>query len=427
MAIMQYQDRKKGIIIGATIGDALCGPLEGFGPGHIRSIFGRITDYTDPSPALKGKPERWRKPGLYSSISQMIMLMLLTARKGRDMDMRAFVRALENNPPVEGHPFGAFRHPGAAERSLIERPSRSQETVPSIGCARTAAIAAAASTVMKTENSPRLEALQGARAFTRDCHSLAAALVFGALLDSLVTVAGLPPHSGLFELASASAGETARTIDSLSGQVFAAGINPETLLCAVMDFRRLFDHLAPLSAHDEAVRAICTTVNLHLASPVTRATVNHPLALPPYALVLCAMHRDLPGEALYSAASAGGSCAPLGSLCGMLAGAAAGTDWIPPALLAGLVNRRRVLAMAEAVAGGAHSGDARDFLAGEALLTGKEIEEFTARNRHRTGSSGKKRERKDPERELSRHVVESWTKIDKARYKKERRRGDGSD
>ena len=108
-----------------------CGPLEGFGPGHIRSIFGRITDYTDPSPALKGKPERWRKPGLYSSISQMIMLMLLSAGRGRGIDMRSFVRELENNPPVEGHPFGAFRHPGVVERGLIERPSRGPETVPS--------------------------------------------------------------------------------------------------------------------------------------------------------------------------------------------------------------------------------------------------------------------------------------------------------
>lgn len=424
---MHYQDRKKGIIIGATIGEALCGPLEGFGPGHIRSIFGRITDYTDPSPALKGKPERWRKPGLYSSISQLLMLMLLTARKGRGIDMRSFVRELENNPPVEGHPFGAFRHPGPVERGLIERPSRGPETVPSISCARTAAIVAAASTVTKTDNSSLPGGLEEARAFTRDYHSVAAALVFGALLDALVTGPGLPPHPGLFELASASADQVARTIDKRSGQVFAAGINPETLLRAVMDFSELFTRLAPLSDHEEAVRAIYTTVNRHVASPVTRATVNHPLALPPYALVLCAMHRDSPGEALYSAASAGGSSGPLGSLCGMLAGAAAGPGWIPPGLLAGLVNRRRVLAIAEAATGGAHPGDAGEFLAGEALLTGKEIEEFTARNRHRSSTADKKRERRDPERELTRHVVESWTKIDKARYKKERRRGDGGD
>lgn len=424
---MHYQDRKKGIIIGTTIGEALCGPLEGLGPGHIRSIFGRITDYTDPSPALKGKPERWRKPGLYSSISQMITLMLLTARKGRGMDMRAFVRELENNPPVEGHPFGVFRHPGPAERSLIERPSRDPVTAPSISCARTAAIVAAASTVTKTDTPSLPGRLEGARAFTRDCHSVAAAMVFGALLDALVSGPGLPRHSELFELASASAGEVARTIDSLSGQVFAAGINPETLLRAVMGFRELFDHLAPLSGHDEAVRTICAAVNQHAASPVTRATVNHPLALAPYALVLCAMYRDTPGEALYSAACAGGSSGPLGALCGMLAGAAEGTDWIPPALLAGLVNRRRVLAMAEAVADGGPPGEAREFFAGEALLTGKEIEEYAARNRHRTGTAGKKRERRDPQRELSRHVVESWTKVDKARYKKERRRGDGGD
>lgn len=131
-------DRKRGIIIGAAIGDALCSPLDGLGPGHIRSIFGRVREYLDPAPALKGRLDRWKKPALYTSISQTIMLILISAREDGGPDMDRFLRSLEDNPPVEGNLYGAFRHPGPAERILIEKRVRGPEASPSFSCARTA-------------------------------------------------------------------------------------------------------------------------------------------------------------------------------------------------------------------------------------------------------------------------------------------------
>ena len=418
-------DRKRGIIIGAAIGDALCSPLDGLGPGHIRSIFGRVREYLDPAPALKGRLDRWKKPALYTSISQTIMLILISARGDGGPDMGRFLRSLEDNPPVEGNPCGAFRHPGPAERNLIEKRVRGPEASPSFSCARTAVIAAAARAVSGYGASPLSEGPGMELALNREVHSLAAALIFGSLLEALAAGPGMPEYTRLFEMAIAAGERARRAVDSRSGLVFAAGINPESLLRATMDFQGLFERLARLSVREDAERAICEAVNRLVKSPVSRATVNHPLAVPPYALVLCGAGAASPAEPLYAAAEAGGSTGPLGALCGAIAGAAIGTSWIPPKLLDGLVNRRRLLSLAGALADSGKAGEPREFLASEAQLTRKEIEEYAARNRHRPGKAGKKRTKGDPERELSRHVVESWTKLDKARWKKEKRRSEG--
>ena len=83
----------------------------------------------------------------------------------------------------------------------------------------------------------------------------------------------------------------------------------------------------------------------------------------------------------------------------------------------------------DALAAGAVSPEALDdFIRSEASLTGKEQEELKARLRHtkKKQRSGP-RTRAEKEKELARHVVESWTKYDRARWKKERQRHDKND
>ncbi|MCU0843650.1 MAG: ADP-ribosylglycohydrolase family protein [Spirochaetes bacterium] len=422
---MNDTDKNTGILLGALTGDALCTPLEGLSAGHLRSVFGHIGDYTDPEPALKGKMDRWRKPALYSSLSQMTLLLLMTDRTPRGTDMGRFMEILSNAPSVEGSAFGVFRHPGPAERALLERLSRKTDGVPSINCARTTAIIAPYAAITEARAGGAPSGLEAALVFNRDPLSIAAALVFGRVLLSLRTETAMPSSGPLFNLAAASAELLAGEIDVRSNLVFQAGLNPETLLRATTDFRDLFRELGRAGGINTAVPLICSAVNRRVKSPITRATVNHPLALPPFALVLCGEHHESPGEALFAAADGGGACGILAALCGALAGAAVGKACIPDRLLDGLVNRRRLFDIVEALARNRGTEEnAREFLDAEAPLARKEIEEYVARNRHRPPSAKKPGARKDAERELSRHVVESWTKIDRARWKKEKRRGD---
>nr|HPJ15818.1 hypothetical protein [Spirochaetota bacterium] len=69
-----------------------------------------------------------------------------------------------------------------------------------------------------------------------------------------------------------------------------------------------------------------------------------------------------------------------------------------------------------------------EFLSDEYPLTIKENEEFQRKTKNKEtskASDGKKRQTE--EERLSRHVVESWTKLDRAKYKKEKKRNSDYD
>jgi hypothetical protein len=425
---MNGNEKSTGILLGAIIGDALCSPLEGLSPGHLRSTLGRITGYMDPEPALRGKLDRWKKPALYTSLSQMALIVIMAGKTARGLDTERLMEILRESPPVEGSAIGIFRHPGRAERALLERASGGKADIVSISCARTAAIIAPAAAVADLREGGAPRGLDAALLFNRDLPSVTAALVFVEILRNLLPEDGFPVPGRLFDLAVAAAESVAARIDTQSDLVLEAGANPETLLRSTGDFRELFGELGRRRGRDDVVPIICAAVNRHLKSPVTRATVDNPLALVPYALALCGDHHAAAGEIPFAAANEGGACGILGSLCGALAGAAAGTSWIPDELIEGLVNRRRLLDFVEALVRGRDTEEkSREFLAAEAPLTRKEIEEYIARNRHRPITAKKKTTRKDAERDLSRHVVESWTKVDRARWKKEKRRAEDGD
>ena len=112
----------RNVILATVIGDALGSAVDGLGKGHIRAHFREIHDYIDPEPALKGKMDLWRKPGLYSSISQfMLLCAMAAARRGPCRD--AFIRlcADASGSGNTGSGFGIFRNPDAVEKNFIAR------------------------------------------------------------------------------------------------------------------------------------------------------------------------------------------------------------------------------------------------------------------------------------------------------------------
>ncbi len=60
----------------------------------------------------------------------------------------------------------------------------------------------------------------------------------------------------------------------------------------------------------------------------------------------------------------------------------------------------------------------QDFISGEASLSAKETEEKNAKLKHVKIKIKKKKSRHEMEKELSNHVVESWTKFDRAKWRK---------
>ncbi len=419
------------VLTSMIAGDALGSAVDGMTRGHIRAHFRSITGYIDPEPALKNRLESWRKPGLYSSISQM-MLMLAMSCPRRGACAESFRRAVASSPEVAGYDYGIFRYPGAVERAFIlamKDPRQNRQTTEQ-PCARVIPVMTFLSFRNNSGADQILDVTAAVRLFTLDCSTLACALIYSSLLMGLASGA-LSLDRTVQASAEAAAG-VADAVDDNSSAIFAGGVNPGTLIGELRSAIDLLGEMASAATIGAAEEIIVSHVNRKLKTPVTRATVNLPSALFPYALAVSAFAgaagtAPAPAAAVYE----GGSTAALAAMAGALGAAQGGRLRQDDPLVQNLVNRKKVLALVDALSAGTASPGPEaldDFIRSEASLTGKEQEELKARLRHT-----KKKQRSGPltraekEKELARHVVESWTKYDRARWKKERQRHDKND
>jgi ADP-ribosylglycohydrolase len=419
-------DAARNIILAAIVGDALGSAVDGFSKGHIRANFREIDDYIDPEPALKGKTDLWRKPGLYSSISQFMLICAMAGfRRGPCAD--EFSRLCAGATGTSGSDNGIFRNAGAAERSFIDRikAGAPHSGAPSYPCARIIASLAPLSFRNNSSAERMADALSFVRLFTHDCATIAHGIFFSSLLAALYARASTA--GGLIRLSMETAESLVGEIKSRSAVIFEQGVNPDALAGEVSCLAGLLSGIARADSLDAAEKTICSHVNTRLKTPVTRATVNLPAALLPYSLSINAFHGN-GASLLFNAAAEGGSAAALTALTGAI-GACLYEPVVPEILVRNLVNRRKILSLIDSLCGETDPSPlADDFIRSEASLTAKEQEELRARLKH-----FKKKPKKNPpsradaERTLARHAVESWTKLDKARWKKSRKQMDKKD
>ena len=88
-----------------------------------------------------------------------------------------------------------------------------------------------------------------------------------------------------------------------------------------------------------------------------------------------------------------------------------------------LANKKKISAIIDQIAGEKdRSSIITEIYNNEPGLTIKELEEYRAKNKNiPVVKEKKKKTRGEIESELSKHVVENWTKLDKAKWKKERK------
>ncbi len=414
----------RNIILAALVGDALGTPVDGLGKGHIRTHFRTIDDYIDPEPALKGKMDRWRKPGLYSSISQFMLICALAGlHRGpcRDEFLRHCAAA------IGGSGYGIFRNPDAAERNFIERVNAGTPlTGPALS--PTARILPAMAVLGLRNKAPgelMADIIPVIRLFTLDPATMAMSLFLASLLPVLIERSASP--AALLPVSAETAGALAGDVEANSAGLFGHGINPGPLARELRGLAGLLAGMAGAGSFEDAERTICAHVNRGLATPVTRATVGLPGALLPFALAICAFHGD-GATLLFHAVAQGGSTAPLTALAGAI-GACCHESVIPDQLVRNLVNRKKLLMLADSLRANADASRlAGEFIRSEYSLTAKEQEELRARLKHvKKRPKAPPPTRSEKEKALSRHAVESWTKLDKARWRKERKQRDKND
>lgn len=413
----------KGILLGVVLGDSLGTPLDGLSRGHIQAVFKTMDTYIDPLPALKGRVNRWRKPGLYSSISQMMLLIaMLCAIESKRRESR-FIEYIKNSPETGKSRYGIFRHPGAVERRLIERIKYSsdgpEDQTYSSPCARLIPILVPA-LLSHEESRQRLMShiVSFARLFNQNHLSIAGALSFGAFLNRLIHEK-INRDVDFFSLAIEENEKLAKELHENAHSIFEQKINPDSLEEAVRELTRIYGSIKGFEDSTLAEKHICEQVNRYLKNPIKRATVNHSLSIIPYAIHLARVQIANPPKALFSSLGEGGATAVLCPLTGSIMGAMYGTENFPDSLIQEMVNKKRISNVLNALSEGRCTKSIiDDFIESELPLTVKEIEELQAKTRHWKPGEKQKKPRRDRERDLSTHVVESWTKIDKAKWKR---------
>jgi len=407
------------VITSIVTGDALGAPLSGFSRGHIHNHFPDINSYIDPEPALKGKLEKWTMPGLYTSIGQLsIITGLLATRKG--LPLTSFQKIISETP---GNDQGIFRNPDITERSLFLEGHHPLHGYPS-----SRIIIPPSLTALKLKSSPLLfqNVLETAASSTENPCNIAGALILSEMLRKALYETP-PGKSNLLSHALEVIDTVTRHTRENSGIIFDLKLNPDYLEGAFESYKNTCLALSVEGTLEKKEEEICKEVNATLRSPVKRATINHPLAVLPMGLFLASRLDVNPQSLLFKAVSLGGEASALGAVTGFFAALCGETEHITGVLTDTLVNKKRIMSLNGIITKEKGSfDDLQDFIRGEAGLTAKCAQERDAKLKHQKKPQGDKQNKKKPKRskeeELSRHIVESWTKIDQARWRKEQRK-----
>ena len=395
------------ILLYTIAGDALGTPLDGLSKGHIASVLKEINGYADPLPALKGKTEKWKKPGLYSCVSQLIVLFSMVSLSGH-FSVKKYMETVALSPEFSDTGLGIFRYPESAVKNFIQNCFTGMSAPVTVLPSQSLPLLVLhLGLFSETRSQAILNSCELAKHISSDVASIAGAALYAAFIWDFMSQK-TDSFSDLTFAAGQSAAESASFFRNESSAVFATGLNPDSLASAAALYAEAFTG---------SESRLLNIINSCLKTPASRLTVPHPLALIPYAVRLSGTN----GGDLFKIAQEGGSVAALTALAGSFIALTRSVDELPSALVDGLVNRKRLLSVIESISKGSVSNRLiGEFIESELQLTAKAFEELKARNKNKEP----KKKTKTGKTELP-HTVEAWTKLDKAKWKKEKRRLDG--
>ncbi|HNX57772.1 MAG TPA: hypothetical protein PKK43_01640 [Spirochaetota bacterium] len=413
-------DNISNYIRGFVLGDALGSVYDGMSRGHITSHFRDEKGFPDTVDAQKGHYDRWRKPGLYGGLSQLFIIAALLGCE-RPSDYNSLSRFLSKKGRVLDTTSGIFRAPGRLIEEYLISVYRN--------CEGTVTYDLQSASVLPLVSGGCLSMLAYACPAVPDMVKYATSLhsdLFGSVGASLHTYLlhriFVSNDDSPLRMALEESRRLKNDMEECQPELFKAGVNPDKCIETAAAFADVFEKLSDVTSCDEAEKRIVAIVNRYMKTPVTRATIDHPLAIFPFAAVIASLSG---GNAVRDAAGYGGSAAVLTSMTGGIASAAAADaeeEILPPELVEALVNRKSVWEYSTLIAAGnGEERAAEEFFSREIALTSKEIDEKSAKLKHLKAPEQKKRTTAEKEAFLTRHVVESWTKNDKAKWRKQRR------
>ncbi len=420
-------EKLAGALWGAILGDALGALFEGMSKAHVRAVFKTISEFVDPMPALKGKEERWKKPGLYTAPSQMMLLFgIASPRQKKSDDIQSLIARASSSGEGE---WGIFRHPDILLRDCIARCRAREDNESFLDGFQKSMIPPSiflpllASPQNILRDSTRL-ILEHARFFTTDECAIAALTI--AFRSVLCLIEDDVDQNTLIDSIIDCAHSVVEWCSAHSAKLFSLRINPESFIeKSRMCINALYT-IREARSIEEAETRICADAAGHYPHTITRASINHPLLVFPFACAHFRFAHNHAPHVILRAAAEGGASGMLASMAGIFAGAQGGVSSLPQNLRETIINKHVTGRLIEALCENRLMENAlENFIKSEAALTRKEIEERNARLKHVKHKEKKQTNHPDREEKLTRHVVESWTKLDKAKWKKQKKKYHG--
>lgn len=415
-------DNIKKILTALVAGDAAGYVFEGMKKAHIRSVFRDLKPFPDPEPALKNNMHKWKKPGLYSSITQFMILCGAGIEK-KTWNRNNFLSMIKGSPELPGLDYSYFRNPDSAERRLILSLKNlpGEKAITFIRPCSGAAASAVPLVSLKTgDENLMMSLLNYSLLFTNDPGTSASAIALTFMIKDFINS---DEKRDFLAGSIRSLEKTADFAEKHGNLIFESGVNPDYVINKLHGFHKTLAETEGIEKIDDCEKAICSVAVKDTPSPVARASINLPEVLFPYALSIAARCKN-PGDIFMTAAAEGGASSALAAIAGAAASAFYG-DIVSDEIMTAIINRKKIAAIIDIISSDKDKKNIFDELnRWEPPLTLKEVEEYTAKNRKNPDKNhGKKpKTRKEAESEISKHVVESWTKIDKAKWKKERNR-----
>jgi hypothetical protein len=398
-----------------VIGDTLGSLFEGMSRGHIQSHFKLMSDYPDSTPALKNKMDQWKKPGLYGSLSQM-GIIYAGFNSQNVCDISGFSDFIRGKGKILEGDSGVYRHPTRALAQMLQKSFENSETqsVGESGSCIPLLVFSLLAPSMTMSLSPVDVML-----YARRCGAGLLSSVGCALALELLKAGAYTEDSDPILFANNCAEELHNYCNKHQPDFFQAGFNPDKVMeCSAM-YLDVFSGLSGKSI-DECERIIIDSANKSIKHIISRASIDHPLTILPFACAIVSGTENK-GDCLYIAAKAGGCSGALSAMAGLVSGAFYGTE-ISSVLEEGLINRKSTYDILHKIAAGTVSrNDISAFFDGEISLTRKEAEERRAKCGNIPENEKGNVDITGRQKILSRHVVESWTKLDRAKYNREKR------
>lgn len=388
---------------GIMIADALASPLDNLSAGHIRNVFGTIQDYTDPACALKHKLHLWKKPGLYTAISQYcVLLSVINIREHtyNHQHVVNFLFSLGDSNCIFRHPRGFLQH----LNSPYDAP--------------TAELLICIPTVFFLQKQNPLSLIHFILTHNKNAAVCVSALFIYMLLEDITRL-------NLQALDGAVLQHTVENVlqftHTYSSAIFDNGGNSHTIIQAAEDLHSMIQHMPHRSSLTQYTEYCLPFAHRWSKNTYTRLTVNHPFTLVPMALYC--IETNAIENVLYTAVHQGGTISLLVPLVAILATALYGYDCIPKHLMDTMVNKKRILQLLEGLQKNSISMEfISEFFQNEKNLTQKEQEELESKLKHVASKRPSSKKSQDAHKDMTQIVVESWTKLDKAKWKKERRK-----